>query len=77
MSMCYFPPLQIRKSAQRGQIICFRSHSKHSHWDSNPGLSDAKSTPHGQVLTVYTGPNSDAADVHGEGGQCLPVLALR
>ena len=41
LSMCYFPLLQIRKSAQRGQIICLRSHSKHSHWDSNPGLSDA------------------------------------
>ena len=71
-----FPLLQIRKSAQRGQMVCFRSHSKHSHWDSNPGLSDAKSTAPGQVLTVYIGPNRGAADVHGEGGQYVPVLAL-
>lgn len=76
LNMRYSPLLQIRKSAQRGQIVCFRSHSKHSHWDLNPGLSDAKSTPPGQVLTVCIGPNRGAADVHGEGSQYVPVLAL-
>lgn len=28
-------------------------------WNSNPGLSDAKSTPRGQLFTIYTGSNGD------------------
>lgn len=35
------------------------THRKQPCWNSNPGLSDAKSTPHGQLFTIYTGSNGD------------------
>ena len=78
MNRQYFPLLQTRTPAQRGQVICLKSHNTRLHWDSNPGLSDAKSNPPGQVLTTYTGPNGDAATVHGEGRWhlLLPHLTL-
>lgn len=51
-------------------------HSKQWCWDSNPGLSDSKSIPQGQLLTVYTGPNSDAPDVDGVNSQHLLGTSL-